>query len=145
MSTTKHSTVRQLPDGSYRYGDQTGTGWVVFAGCMLLLLAALNMVEGIAAASSSSFFARNPHFIVGDLQTYGWVLIGVAIVQGLTGLAVLLQIGGARWVGVGIAGINAIVQLTFIPAHPFWALAVFGVDILVIHGLVTHGWRRWYD
>jgi hypothetical protein len=29
----------------------------------------------------------------------------------------------------------------FIPAYPFWSLAIFSLDILAIYGLVTYGGR----
>ena len=46
-----------------------------------------------------------------------------------------------RWVGVGIASVNAIVQSLFIPAYPFWSLTLLTLDILVIYGLVAYGKR----
>jgi hypothetical protein len=35
--------------------------------------------------------------------------------------------------------VNAVVQLLAIPAYPFWALAVFALDLLVVYGLVAYG------
>jgi hypothetical protein len=35
--------------------------------------------------------------------------------------------------------LNAIAALLSIPAYPFWSLAVFTVDILIIYGLATYG------
>jgi hypothetical protein len=137
-------TVRQYQDSAaedYSYEESSGYGWVVFAGTMLLMLAALNGIDGIAAVSNSKFFTAHATYILSDLNTYGWVLICIAVVQGLTGLGVLAQIKGVRWVGVAIAGVNAIVQLMFIPAYPFWSLALFTLDILVIYGLIVHGAR----
>jgi hypothetical protein len=46
-----------------------------------------------------------------------------------------------RWFGVAVAMCNAIAQLLFIPAYPFWSLTLFTVDILVIYGLIAHGKR----
>jgi hypothetical protein len=47
----------------------------------------------------------------------------------------------ARWTGVAVLGLNAIAQLLFIPAYPFWSLALFSIDILAIYGLVAYGDR----
>jgi hypothetical protein len=137
--------VTQMPDGSYRYHQETTSGWVVFAGCMLILIGMLNAIDGIAAVSNSNFFAKDAHFLVSNLHTYGWVLIGFAVVQGLTGLAIMMEIGGARWLGVAFAGLNAVVQLTFITTAPFFSLAVFTLDVLVVYGLVVHAKHRWYE
>ena len=141
MSTT-NPTVRQYRySGDYGFSEGGGYGWVVFAGVLLLMLAMLNGIDGIAAVSNSTFFTQDAKYVISELNTYGWVLIGIAVVQCGVGLGVFLQIKGVRWIGVAIAAINAIVQLLFIPAYPFWSLALFTLDILVIYGLVAHGAR----
>ena len=43
--------------------------------------------------------------------------------------------------GIVVVSINAIAQLFFIPASPFWALAIFALDLLVIYGLAAYGGR----
>ena len=53
-------------------------------------------------------------------------------------LAVLL----ARWFGILAASINAIGQLYYVPAYPFWSLSMFAVDILIIYGLAAYGGRQ---
>jgi hypothetical protein len=37
--------------------------------------------------------------------------------------------------------VSSIAQLMFIPAAPFWALAMFSVDMLVIYALAVYGGR----
>jgi hypothetical protein len=146
MSTTDpgraRGTVRQYEGEEGYYDESTGSGWVLFAGTMLLMLATLNLIDGIAAVSNSKFFTDHATYIVSSLNTYGWVLIITAIIQALVGLGVWMQVKGVRWFGVAIAAVNAIVQLTFIPAYPFWSLTLFTLDILVIYGLVVHGARQ---
>jgi hypothetical protein len=137
-------TVRQYEDVTpegHEFEEPPGYGWVAFAGVMLLLLATLNGIDGVAAVSDSKFFTANATYILSGLNTYGWVLIVISVVQGLAGIGVWAQVKGVRWLGVAIAAINAIIQLMFIPAYPFWSLAVFAVDILVIYGLIAHGAR----
>ena len=129
----------EAPEG---YGESTGYGWVLFAGTMLLLLATLNGIDGSAAVSNSKFFTQNATYVVSDLNTYGWVLIFTSVVQGLVGIGIWLQVRGVRWIGVAIAAFNAVIQLMFMPAYPFWSLAVFTLDILVIYGLIAHGARE---
>ena len=36
-----------------------------------------------------------------------------------------------------IASANAILQLLFMPAYPFWSLCLFTLDMLVIYGLIV--------
>jgi hypothetical protein len=148
MSTTDparpRATVQQLSSegSSERYGyvrDDSGEGWVVFAGVMLLILATLNVIDGIAAVADSTFFTENAKFVISNLNTWGWILIVCGIAQGVVGLGVWAKVGGVRWIGVAIASANAILQLLFIPAYPFWSLCLFTLDILVIYGLIAHG------
>ena len=40
------------------------------------------------------------------------------------------------------AGLNAIGQLMFAPAYPWWSLAMFAIDILIIYGLAVYGGGR---
>ena len=44
-----------------------------------------------------------------------------------------------RIVGIGAAGISAIAALLAIPAYPFWSLAIFALDIVIIHQIATRG------
>jgi hypothetical protein len=121
--------------------DTRGEGWVLFAGVMLAMLACLNFIDGVAAVSNSSFYTENARFILSGLNTWGWVLICISVVQLLTALGVWARVSGVRWLGVAIASVNAIVQLIFIDAYPFWSLALFTLDILVIYGLIAYGGR----
>ena len=61
--------------------------------------------------------------------------------QGLAAIGVWVRTPGVRWLGVGIAALNAIAQMFVFPAYPFWALMLFSLDIIVIYGLVVHGAR----
>ena len=47
-----------------------------------------------------------------------------------------------RWFGIVVASLSAIAALLSIPAYPFWSLAVFAVDIMIIYGLAAYGGHR---
>jgi hypothetical protein len=42
-------------------------------------------------------------------------------------------------VGVVLAMLSAVVNLTFVAAQPAWALTIVAVDVVVIYSLVVHG------
>ena len=136
-TVTQYAGAPASPE--YVYEDTSGEGWVMFAAAMLGLLAVLNFIDGLAAVSNSKFFVANAQFVISNLNTYGWVLIVLSVCQAALAVGIGLRVKGLRWIGVLIAGLNAIVQLAFIPAYPFWSLALFTLDILVIYGLVAHG------
>jgi hypothetical protein len=126
------------------YREQQGEGWVLFAGVMLATLGTLNLIDGIAAVSNSTFFVGDAKFILGDLNTWGWVLIVAAVVQLAAAVGVWMRVTGVRWIGVAIAAVNLIVQMFFISAYPLWSTMLIVLDVLVIYGLVAHGRRLEY-
>lgn len=123
--------------------DDRDVRWLIFAGAVLLLLGCVNILEGVAAASGSQFFTARAQYVFGDLNAWGWVIWLIGITQGLTGVAVLVRNQAARWLGVTFALCNALAQWLMIQAYPLWALALFGLDILVVYALVVHGKRAY--
>jgi hypothetical protein len=127
------------------YDEDRGLGWLVFAGIMLSMVGILNIVYGIAAIDSSTVFTANAKYVITDLNTWGWVLLGVGAIQFLAAFGIWAGSEWGRWVGIISAGCNAILQMFFIPALPLLSVTLFAVDILVIYGLVAYGGHRRAD
>ncbi|HKN94332.1 MAG TPA: hypothetical protein VJU60_08375 [Thermoleophilaceae bacterium] len=136
---TSVSRETYVPSDLSRADEDRRSGWVTFAGVLLLIVGTLNIIDGIAAISKAHFFVGNTDYIAGDLNTWGWVVLFLGIALVLVGLGVFAKNQFARWIGVGVLGLNAIAQLMFIPAYPFWSLSIFAIDILAIYGLVAYG------
>ena len=115
------------------------SGWVTFAGVMLLLAGVLNVIYGIAAIGDSSFFVNDARYILSNLNTWGWVILALGVLQFFAAFS--LWRGGlyGRFVGIVAAGLSAIGALLSISAYPFWSLAIFAVDIVIIHQIATRG------
>jgi hypothetical protein len=123
-------------------GETKGVGWVTFAAVLLGLAGIWNFVDGILAISSSHVYTANSTFVFSDLNTWGWIVLILGIIQGLAALAILSGSEWARWFGVAVAGLNAVGQLMFIPVYPWWGIAMFAVDILIIYALSVYGGSR---
>jgi len=123
------------PDG----GEQSGAGWVMFAGIMLLIVGVLNVIYGIAAVGDSKFFVHETQYILSGLNTWGWVTIILGALQILAAFSIWSGGGFGRWFGIFVASLSAIGALMYMPAYPFWSLAVFAIDILIIYGLAAYG------
>jgi hypothetical protein len=115
------------------------SGWVTFAVVMLSIVGVLNVIYGIAAISDSSFFINDTRYILSNLNTWGWVTLIIGVVQLLA--AASLWGGGlfGRIVGIAAAGLSAIAALMAIPAYPLWSLAIFALDVVIIHQIATRG------
>jgi hypothetical protein len=118
-----------------------GRAWLTYAGIVLMIMGVLNVIYGIAAIDRSSFYVSDANYVISDLRTWGWVALVLGVAQFLSAFAIWNGGPVGRWFGVTCASLNAIAQLLAIPGSPFLALTLFGVDVLVIYALVTHGGR----
>jgi hypothetical protein len=129
-------------DTDYPVEDvRSGSGWLGFAAIMLGIAGAWNVFDGILAIANSKVYAKDTTFVFSDLRTWGWIVLIVGALQIVAACTLFNGNAFARWFGVGIASINAIGQLMFVPAAPFWALSMFTIDLLIIYGLVVYGGR----
>ncbi len=124
------------------YDDAHGQGLVTFAGVMIMIAAVLNTLYGIAAIDQANFFVADARYVFGDLNTWGWFLLALGVVQAVAALAIWRGAPWGRWFGVVCASVNAILQMLWIPAYPVLALTILALDIAVIYGLLAYGGRR---
>jgi len=125
-----------------RHEEGHGYGLVLFASILLVVVGCFNVIEGIAAIANSHVFVANAHYVFGDLKTWGWITLILGILQLLAALGVLAGNQPARWFAVVVIGLNAIDQMFFIPAYPFWALTIIAMDVVALYGLLAYGSRR---
>lgn len=117
------------------------TGWVVFAGAMLVLSGAFQVVFGLVALLDDGLFVVRPSGMVinVDYDVWGWGHLAIGTLAVLIGLGLVAGNLAARIVGVVIAGLSALANLAFIPAYPIWSTIVIAVDVLIIYAIVVHG------
>jgi hypothetical protein len=130
------------PEASLGTADDRGYGWLVFAGIMICLAGVLNVIWGIAAIGDAHFFVNGADYILSGLNTWGWIVLVLGVLQVLAAFSIWQGGSYGRWFGIGIAGLSAIGALMSIPAYPFWSLAIFAIDILIIYGLAAYGGNR---
>jgi hypothetical protein len=115
------------------------SGWVTFAGVMLFMVGVLNIIYGIAAIGDSSFFIQDQKYILSNLSTWGWLTLVLGLLQ--IGAAFSLWSGNlyGRIVAIIATSLGAIGALMTLPAYPFWSLAIFALNIIVLHQVAMHG------
>jgi len=117
------------------------TGWVVFAGVMMVMLGLFQVIQGFTALFRDTYFvvASNGLLVSVDYTAWGWTHLFIGMVAFLAGYAL---IGGHMWgrvLGVILALVSATVQLAFVAAAPVWAVTIIVIDILVIYAICVHG------
>src|SRR6476469_4407560 len=117
-----------------------GTGRVVFAGTLLLIVGTLNIIYGIGALNDTSILVGEKRIIYTNLHTMGWVLIILGVIELTGGLSLLAGNTYGRILGVLGAGLGALNALFSIGGdNPWWSLAVFFLCIYVLYGILIFG------
>lgn len=116
-------------------------GWIFFAGAMMVMLGSFHVVEGLVAVFKDEVFlvGKSGLVINVDYTTWGWVhIIGGLVIAG-AGIALFTGRIWARTIGVIMAMVSAIVNITFLSAYPVWSAIMITLDVLVIWALTVHG------
>jgi hypothetical protein len=119
-----------------------GYGFVLFASILLVVVGCFNLIQGIAAVANSHVFTAHAHYVFANLKTWGWITLILGALQLLAAVGVLAGNQLARWFAVVVIGLNAIDQMFFIPAYPFWALTIIALDVVALYGLCAYGSRE---
>ena len=136
------ATTNSSRGTSGRYAEGRGYGLIFFASILLLVVGFFNMIYGIAAIANSHVFVANAHYVVGDLRAWGWVTLIISVLQLIAAGGILAGNQLARWFAVAVVGLSAIDMMFFIPAYPFWALAIIAMDVVALYGLCAYGSRQ---
>ena len=117
-----------------------GAGRAAFAAVLLLIAGTINIVYGIGALDSANIYANDTRYIFTNLNTMGWVLIILGVIQLTGGFSLLSGNTYGRVIGIVGASLGAIGALFSIGGNnPWWSLAVFALCIYIIQGIAVLG------
>ena len=124
--------------------DSSWSGWIVFAGFVLVLVGAMDALQGIVAILKDEYVvATAKGLAIVDVTTWGWLTLIWGALLVLTGIGLLGGAGWARWLAIIGVGVNAIGQIGFMAnypqAYPLWNILIVTLNILVLYALTV----RW--
>src|SRR6476619_8358564 len=114
-------------------------GIAVFAGVVMIIGGAFQALEGLSGIVHDKYLVVAPSTIYAfDVTVWGVIhlLVGLALLA--IGIALLRGQTWARIAGIIIAVISAIINFTWLPYSPWWALMVIGIDVLIIWALASY-------
>ena len=116
------------------------TGWAVFAGTVLAIVGAFNVIYGLAAIFRDEVITTTGSaVIVWDVTQWGWILFIFGIFQLLAGMALF---AGAELGALDrgrLAGLNAVGNVGVSHRPAVWTALIIALDIIVIYQLTA----RW--
>jgi hypothetical protein len=117
-----------------------GAGRALFAATLLIIVGTLNIIYGIGALDGANIFLNDKRYILDDLNTMGWVLIVLGVIQLAGGFSLIAGNTFGRVIGLAGASLGAIGALLSIGgAYPWWSLAIFFLCIYIVHGIFIYG------
>ena len=127
----------QYPEGS------AWTGWVIFAGFVLIVVGCINAIQGLVAIFKHTVYVlpSSQLVVTTDYKAWGWTLLIWGIIMALAGLGLFSAKSWARWFAIFVVFINLIGQFAWFPAYPLWSMVAIALDIFVLFALTV----RWSD
>ncbi|MGZ5302009.1 MAG: DUF7144 family membrane protein, partial [Actinomycetota bacterium] len=107
---------------------------------LLLIVGTLNIIYGIGALDEANIFVNDTRYILSDLNTLGWVLIILGVIQLTGGFSLMAGNTYGRVIGIIGGSLGAIGALLSIGGdYPWWSLGMFVLCIYVVHGIIVYG------
>jgi len=113
------------------------SGWVRFAGIVMVVVGVFGVIEGLFALLTPAYYLTGNGVVVAvGLGAWAWVHLIVGAIVALTGTGLLS--GDQPWarpVAMVIVGLSMLVQLVWLPAAPLWSILVIALDVTILVAL----------
>jgi len=115
------------------------SGWVTFTALLAGIVAIYNILSGIAAIAEDDRTELIGEVLYGvDITVWGWFWLILGIVQLVTAWLIFDRNPLGQMLGLVWAFIGASLSVFMIFVAPLWALAVLGINVLVIWALTSN-------
>ena len=115
------------------------SGWVVYAATMATVAGMFNLIYGIVLLFNNTWVGLTTEgILVFNLTAWGWILLGLGVVQLVISFGIAGGQSWARVAGVLWASLIAVGQMAFLNVYPIWSLIIITMSLLVIYGLTVH-------
>jgi hypothetical protein len=112
----------------------------MFTAILLMIVGIINIIYGIGALDDANIFVNDTRFVLDDLNTLGWVLIILGVIQLTGGFSLAAGNTYGRVIGIIGGTLGAIGALLSIGGNnPWWSLAVFALCVYIVHGIMVFG------
>lgn len=109
------------------------TAWGIFAAVTLIVLGAVNVINGFTAIQHSSYYRSD--IVYHNLTFWGWMFLIWGALQLVAGAMVLARSTAGYYLGVSLALVAAILWFFMIFAAPMPALVGILLSMAVLYAL----------
>jgi hypothetical protein len=135
---------RATGDTSRQGPPRSSTAWVRFGGVLMIVMGAFGLIEGLLALLLPTTYVASDEVVLTLTFTgWGWLHLILGALVLIVGASLLREDvpGWARGTAIVLVALNAVVQLSWLPAYPIWSIVMIVLDVLIIGALVAIGDR----
>jgi hypothetical protein len=115
-------------------------GYSAFAGIILVMIGIYHAFAGIVAIMDDTFYVVGRKWVFEfDVTAWGWIHLIGGIIVVASGFGIFSGNVLARFVGVSVAVLSALVNFAWLPYYPVWSGLMIALAIAVIWALTVHG------
>jgi hypothetical protein len=118
-----------------------GSGWLTYAGAVLVVLGVFQLIWGLTALVNTGYFivGSTGLAVAFNYMAWAWIHIALAALLICTGLAVFGGQSWGRYVGIALVAVALIANFLTLAAFPIWSIDMIAVDLIAIYALAVHG------
>jgi hypothetical protein len=115
------------------------SGWIAFAGMLMIILGSLDALWGLAALLNNEVVVVGGQgALIFNITTWGWIHLILGLLVALIGFGLLSGNSAARVAANFVVAINAISQIVWFPAAPLWAFLMIIIDCVILYQLMVN-------
>lgn len=115
-----------------------------FAGVLLIITSAMDVLQGAAAVSNGDLYAAGSDYLYKfNMTTWGWIYIVLGVIGVAVGIGILRRASWGQVLGMIVAGLAMLANFAGLPHYPFWSMILIAFNGAVIWALALQ--LRNYD
>jgi hypothetical protein len=131
------ATYTQMDTGGI--GRAAPSGWVAFAGILMLMIGVLQIIWGLVAIiDDTRITVGEAGLVVWDLTAWGWIHLIFGVILILVGGGLMSGRGWARWTAIFFVLLNAFAQIAWMTTYPIWSVLIIALDVFIIYQLTVN-------
>ncbi|TCJ95260.1 DUF7144 family membrane protein [Nocardia alba] len=139
--TSNPSTSRTVtPEAEPIQKQAIVEGISLSAAFMLIILAAVSILEGISAIADDQLYVAGIEYIYEfDTTTWGWIHVVLGALALIFGVGLAIGATWGRYGALGIAALVIVANFMSLPYYPAWSIVIIALSVVVIWAVTT--WR----
>ncbi|WP_280340255.1 DUF7144 family membrane protein [Nocardia neocaledoniensis] len=138
MTGNTSSAHRAPPDAEPFQRQAVAEGISITAACMLLILAAVSVLQGISALLEDEIYVAGVDYVYEfDTTTWGWIHVVLGALALLVGVGLAIGATWGRYSALAVAGLVIVANFLSLPYYPAWSFIIIALSVVIIWAVST--------